>query len=241
MSRLPAAYPQGFDASLPVSEQAFFWVVFLEAGVCSDADHNAFDDWLDADDGHGPAYREAAQLWRTLAASPRVDALPAAVMDVRPRRTAPRRRVAAGIAGAALLAASLGIGLLVMPRLGAELGGAAQTDYASVNYDTAIGEIRRVVLADGSELVLGGDTALEVRFTETGRQASILKGQVFLDVVHEPARPFAITAGRGARPHSWDIAGYPPGPAGKHGVCHRGAGRRRGGDPDRWSANSRGR
>ncbi|MFN4185911.1 MAG: FecR family protein [Hyphomonas sp.] len=196
MSRLSPARPEGFDPLLPLSEQAFFWVVHLETGTCTDADHAAFDSWLEADPRNGPAYREAAQLWHALA---QVGTAPARALAPGPARVSARRRlsrrVSAGLAGLALLAASVGMGFLIVPQLSRDVGEPGHTEFAALAYETSIGETRRLVLADGTQMMLGGDTAVEVRFGQSRRQAVLVRGQVFLDVTHDPARPLDITAG----------------------------------------------
>jgi transmembrane sensor len=48
-------------------------------------------------------------------------------------------------------------------------------------YETRIGEIRTIALADGSRLHLNSDSAAEVRFTKNGRKVRLLKGDVRCD------------------------------------------------------------
>jgi transmembrane sensor len=59
-------------------------------------------------------------------------------------------------------------------------------------YETAIGEVRNVALADGSVLHLNSDSEAEVRFTNNGRKVRIMKGEASFDVAHDRARPFDV-------------------------------------------------
>ncbi len=59
-------------------------------------------------------------------------------------------------------------------------------------YETAIGEIRDVALADGSVLHLNSDSEAEVRFTDNGRKVRIMKGEASFEVAHDTLRPFEV-------------------------------------------------
>lgn len=60
---------------------------------------------------------------------------------------------------------------------------------------TQVGEVRAVLLPDGSRLTLGGRTEIEVRFTRGKRRVELLDGEVFFKVAHDARRPFFVSAG----------------------------------------------
>lgn len=64
-------------------------------------------------------------------------------------------------------------------------------------YQTAEGEVRVVVLADGSRLHLNARTRVVVRFTRHTRLLELLEGEALFDVAPDTTRPFRISA-RGA-------------------------------------------
>lgn len=199
MSMRPLSSPDGFDPSLPLSEQAFFWVIYLESETCTDEDYAAFAAWLERDEQNETAYRESALLWRSAGRSMiRAAEPPGLVLAL--DRNAPNRRIRPPLrnwlAGAALLAACLGIAIVAVPALNEPVQGPGALEFASARYSTPIGEIRRVELADGSEVVLGGNTAIEVTLGKARRDAVVLEGQAYFDVMHAPDRPFRVTAGR---------------------------------------------
>jgi len=79
--------------------------------------------------------------------------------------------------------------------------GAAGTGYSIIpellirgraDHITAKGEIRRIVLPDGSVATLGPDTALAVDFTSQLRRIYLLAGMSFFDVAPEPQRAFTV-------------------------------------------------
>ena len=64
-------------------------------------------------------------------------------------------------------------------------------------YQTRVGEQRRVVLADRSTMTLNTDTALTVRFNDHKRRVDIRKGEAFFSVSHDKSRPFEVYAAGG--------------------------------------------
>ena len=106
-------------------------------------------------------------------------------------RTIPYRRII-GITTALMLvgaAFAFGIGALVNrfsppPAASGELSEIA----------TKVGEVRTVTLPDGSRALLDTQTAIRISFAGTERRIEMLHGRARFAVVHNPARPFIVTA-----------------------------------------------
>jgi len=64
-------------------------------------------------------------------------------------------------------------------------------------YQTRVGEQRRVVLADRSTMDMNTDTSLTVRFNDHKRRVDVRKGEAFLSVSHDKSRPFEVYAAGG--------------------------------------------
>lgn len=97
-----------------------------------------------------------------------------------PARSWPRRRaVLAG--GAAAMAASISALLFY--------NGSAS------GYDTGLGEIRRVALADGSTAAINTDSKIAVNFDTRLRNVRLDKGEAWFQVKPDRARPFLVEAG----------------------------------------------
>ena len=62
-------------------------------------------------------------------------------------------------------------------------------------YRTADRQTQRVRLGDGSTVVLGARTVLEVTFTAQRRALDLKRGEAWFDVVHRSHWPFVVTAG----------------------------------------------
>lgn len=66
-----------------------------------------------------------------------------------------------------------------------------------VTYQTGVGRLQDVQLPDGSSITLGGRTKLPVAFTAQRPSVTLIEGQAWFKVVHNPHWPFAVAAGEG--------------------------------------------
>jgi transmembrane sensor len=87
----------------------------------------------------------------------------------------------------------VGIAAALVLFCGASWGGWYWSE-RPVDYQTASGERRVVVLADGSTLSLDSGTDVTVRYTAHSRELRLIKGQARFDVAHDVARPFSVLA-----------------------------------------------
>ena len=68
------------------------------------------------------------------------------------------------------------------------------------DHGTAVGERRTVMLADGTQLQLNTDSAVDIHFDGKQRIAKLLKGEILITTGHEdvsPARPFSVETAQG--------------------------------------------
>lgn len=173
-----------------------------------DRDWQEFTAWLEADPGNRLAYDEVellvgelgelrADLAGALAGGDAPDdevKRPAATVVPlrRPPAAAaalPRSRRGALIAGFAM-AASLALAVGLWQR-------APDRPAAPVAalYQTEIGGLRDVVLADGSRLHLNTATRVAVTLGERERRVVLSEGEALFEVAPDPARPFIVVAG----------------------------------------------
>ena len=96
------------------------------------------------------------------------------------RRNRARRAVAV-IALAAAAAVAVILGPSVILRM--------QADYMAPSSAVAA-----IPLADGSKTYLAPASAIQVSFTDGGREIRLLRGEAFFDVVPDPSRPFRVVA-----------------------------------------------
>ncbi|MBL4802018.1 MAG: FecR domain-containing protein [Emcibacter sp.] len=62
---------------------------------------------------------------------------------------------------------------------------------------TSTGEIRQVILEDGSHIRLNSNSALNIEMTRFERRITLIKGEASFDVAKDPTRPFVVYAGTG--------------------------------------------
>ncbi len=177
----------------PTREQiaeASRWHIRLQDEAASDAEWNAFSDWLEEDPAHRHAYDRVEEAWIVMGSTPEPVAVPeivAANDEVVLRGPEARRRrrpawLVPGVAAAA--AAVLTIGL--WPSLSGQ--GGLQT------YQTTTAPMT-VALKDGTHIYLNRDTDLTVRMGRDRRSVTLGDGEAAFDVTHDPSKPFEIRAG----------------------------------------------
>ena len=168
--------------------QAQAWVARLRSPECRPDERAAFEDWLAQSPLHVEAYLDAESLHAlagALAADPWTRAA------ARQLRSRPPRR-AFGWWPLALAAAVGVLGVV----LGWRLLPRADTP-APVLYSTGIGELRPLLLDDGSRLVLDTGSRIRVDLRRDERRVEVLDGRVQFDVAADAARPFRVLAGSG--------------------------------------------
>ena len=147
-----------------------------EAALCA---------WVEADPRHAVAFARAEAAWEA------AERLKSAAADVPLPPMAEivsaeeQRRLSRNI----MIAATVAVLLFILAAIVT-----AQTFNDVDRYETRVGEIRTIALADGSRLHLNSDSAAEVRFTKNGRRVRLLKGEAGFEVTHDPQRAFEVEA-----------------------------------------------
>lgn len=168
-----------------IRREASDWVVRLSEDA-SQEDHAAFRRWHGADPRHAEAYDRIASIWNQagrLSRSPTVGDLRADPRSGRPR--------AFGFALAASLAVAVLVSILLLDSRW--LPGSAP-EQEPMLFAAALGEIKKVDLPDGSQLILDSGSRVEAVYTEAERKLTLRKGRARFQVAHE-TRPFAVRAG----------------------------------------------
>lgn len=164
-------------------QQAATWMARLWSESAGEADHVACATWRAAHPDHERAWQQLDVFQQKLDRVPREVA-----RQVLHQPTAPasrKRREAIRLLGTGLLAC----GAFELLR---------QTDTwqrATATQSTAIGEIREVVLPDGTQLTLASGTAVDVQFDASQRLIDLRAGEVFVTTAHDPGpihRPFRV-------------------------------------------------
>ncbi len=160
-----------------IDAEAARYVARMDGDAWSDADEADLDIWLAQGPLHPGALLRAQAAWMTL---DRPFAAHAASRDAAvPAPRFSRRGLLAG--GGAAIAASIAGGVLLS-------GG--------TSYATAVGEVRRVPLGDGSIVAINTASAIDVRLDTADRNVRLDRGEAWFQVAKDKHRPFVVAAGR---------------------------------------------
>jgi transmembrane sensor len=161
------------------------WFIRLREPSRSSSDERDFSAWLSASPARRDAWLKACRAWELMGETTPIhaDLWRAGTSGATHVTRRPRRNwaMAAGLAMAACLVLALaGPSLLLRYQ-------------ADVRTETA--ETRKVTLEDGTLVELGPKSAIDSDFTNGRRNVTLLAGEAFFDVSHDPSRPFTVKAG----------------------------------------------
>jgi transmembrane sensor len=164
-----------------IDDDALSWVAKQSAGPLSAGDQEAFATWYAAHTRHQGAYLRAQAIWHSLdKAAIQPNLVPAAkkAPKVRPDR---RGFLMGGIAASV---AALAVG-----------GYIAKAARDRQVLTTAVGEFRKVPLADRSLASLNSGSHVEVNMTPHLRRVVLREGEAWFEVAKNPDAPFVVEAG----------------------------------------------
>jgi len=146
------------------------WLVLLTSGQATVADAKALQQWCAQSPAHAEAFEQAKVLWQQLS--------PAVEQVQRPRPVGRRAFLGGAIAASAAL-------FMAHANLPGGLAG------LTADYQTAVGEQRRIDLSEGVHLELNTQT----RISRAERGIELLEGE--MEVVANAAQPLKVQAGAG--------------------------------------------
>jgi len=148
----------------------------------------AFAVWMDADPRHRIAYQQAERDWQHSRLLADRDVGRTRKLVRAPFLMRHSTHVAAASLGVVVLLGIGGVGLL---RYGSPLELVSPAQAAT--YETALGEIRTISLADGSQLTLDTATRVHVTLSASERKVSLERGRARFRVAPDGKRPFTVT------------------------------------------------
>ena len=169
----PALHTAGSQGPEDLLDQAISWAVRLGSGSADAGVHDACGAWRAAHPLHEQAWQQVQAVEDAFRQVPSVGnvggALAHGALQAANRARSQSRRNAIGLMGLAFTGGVLG--LLVWR----EAPWLQRTDYA-----TAVGERRRVMLADGTELNLNTGSEVQVLFSPLKRLIVLRRGELFV-------------------------------------------------------------
>jgi transmembrane sensor len=168
-----------------VLEEAAEWLMRLSENDLSDTERAEWECWKVSSPERDRAWARAQLLQSKLGGLP-----PSLAMSALDRPSSPERRAALGKLALLLAAVPAGWGSWHL----------AQSQQWSADYRTAVGQRRELTLADGSQITLNTDTAIDVLFDANQRLINLRAGEILVQTapdVSPLARPFLVTTRQG--------------------------------------------
>lgn len=171
-----------------VLREAAEWLATLHSGEAGEEERARCRAWREADPRHDRAYRKVEALWRRFDGLDGEAAASATLSTVLWRR---RRRDLARSGGAlALMVTVLFGGALLAMRPFTPLD-------LMADYRSGVGQQHRVVLPDGSELLLNTAAVVDVAYSDGERRVRLRRGELLAEVARDPERPFIVETDAG--------------------------------------------
>ena len=181
-----------FPEQKAISEQASEWIARLDQENPDQQTRREFARWINQDPAHREAFERLAALWDDL--------------NVLTQMTTPRENRAIGFKAwfaasfesiqskwAGSYAGVAVVSLVLVTVLAVAIGPAYQAN----PYRTAIGEVKQLVLPDGTKATLNTNSEFSIAYTDQRRVVQLIRGEAHFAVSHNPKRPFEVMAGEG--------------------------------------------
>ena len=169
-----------------IVQQAAQWMARLWSDDASDEDRAACARWCAAHPHHDLAWQRLQAFEGKLHSVPR-DAARHALREPAPAAYLNRRRALT------MLAVLLPVGGMAYL-----LRGTDAWQVATAGHGTATGEIREMILPDGTRVMLASASAIDVRFDASERLLILRSGEILVTTAHDPARrPFRVQGRHG--------------------------------------------
>lgn len=174
-----------------IDAQAAWWFARMRSGDGASTERDAFDAWREASPANVAASDRYSALWSALGDvrdDPRV-------LELRDGLRGPKRSFQYA-AAASILVAIVSLPLWWSHAGHRQAKSAVSPDRPiATRFETGIGQVSHLALADGSTVILDTDSALKAEFDGTSRRVSLQRGRAFFHVAHEK-RPFTVTGRR---------------------------------------------
>lgn len=170
--RSPAADP--LDPA--IAQAAGEWFALLSSEACTEADRGAWRQWRDAHPRHEHAWQRVEQVARRFGMLEPSAALTAL------GRAAPRRQFLQTLAVAGVAVGAGWLGYRHVPWRA-----------WTADYQTAVGERREIILADGTRLMLNTATAVNVTYSAHVHRVELVRGELHIATAADRlARRFVV-------------------------------------------------
>ena len=175
-------------------DEAALWVSRTQGKTSSAKQQQALAKWIDQSPKHRQAYREMLDTWDKTSKMSEIPSLKAEAEYLSKRRPATNASMfktvmIATAASIMLFVGTLGFKLINQPAQ-------TRSAVAGMSYATNAGELQEIQLPDGSVITLNTRSRVEMSFDDQTRALTLLKGEAYFEVAHDPSRPFIVKIGQ---------------------------------------------
>ena len=179
-----------------IDEQAANWLAKLVSNSLTQKDKDTFQAWCDADPRHHQALLELADIWDELdTLSELAQLMPIEnVLDAKANTPSHKLDFVSTITDC-LKPRWVPVAALLMITASLFLSLSEFSHQSTLNPPTVltqVGEKRSMTLSDGSVLTLNTDTRIEMNFSESERNLTLLQGEAHFEVAKDKQRPFIV-------------------------------------------------
>ncbi|RBO80023.1 FecR family protein [Marinomonas aquiplantarum] len=170
-------------------EAASEWFAILSDEAASEQDKQAWLKWLEADIEHQRAWSKVESVGAMFDSFQQqgLNTPVKQVLDNSHARQVSRRQFSKGLLG---VTAALGIGWIGWEKASLP----SMVAVWNADFHTSTGELKRVALADGSDVWLNTYTGLNDEFDDNVRAISLISGEAFFDLNEtQDERPFLVS------------------------------------------------
>ncbi len=184
-----------------INQRANDWFVHMHSGNATDAEREQLNTWLSESPEHREAYQQLHVIWQDLgdlAETAEGHALkqsmqPASIFEL-PKRafdalTGFLQNAMVPVKAyhiSSIVAVSIAI---VMVIFGVEDSGKPVVNHL---HTSTTGEIKSIEMADGSRIVLGAQSEIQIQINEDRRLVDLISGEAFFDVRTDAEKPFFV-------------------------------------------------
>jgi len=172
-------------------DEAANWIAKLDKGLAA-KEVRALQRWMKADPANEEVLLRMAKMWDKL------DSLTclANMFPYHPSRRSKNSKALLAIAAGVLAAVGLGYWSAVSQQ---QIFAPKQSPVAAAAsqgiYKTSVGEHSTVELSDGTRIALNTNSRVQVNYTEHRRLILLERGELHIEVAHNPTRPLSVVVG----------------------------------------------
>jgi transmembrane sensor len=186
------------QVDIPVQDtpqaQARRWLTDLYAGNYDLQRREEFVMWINNNEANLHAFRHSLKVWQTIGMTDSVvDWLEqCASQDLLvPLSLKPKQNLKKSVMWLSSIAASI---FLIVVSGVFHNPDKLDTTTPKIVFNSPIGQNLAIVLSDGSNVTLAGNSSILVDISQRARRITLQKGGAYFDVSHDPSRVFSVTA-----------------------------------------------